>query len=805
MTLTPALLDRLQARAAQVGCSIDDLVDRLLADSDSLRRSEANLRAMLNSAWQSFTLIDRDYRVVDADEKGKAAAQAIFGKRMEPGDPILDFVLDRDRDGFNANFARALNGEYVVVEKAFPEAGFIFEIGYYPVTDRDGTVIGVCMSHQNISQRRQAEQDLRDSEAWHRTLLTNLDAGLVVHAPDGSIRLCNTAATNMLRTSPDQLKANHRWPFLREDGSDMPPEEYPVNRVIATGQPVSSYVVGMRFPNEVRWSLVNALPRFNSAGAMEEIVVSFTSITDLKRTEAELRRRDTLLEAAARASGTLLTDHDLDRAISQAMAIIGEASGQDRAYLFEMTMGRGGPLMDKLYEWVRPGIEPQINNPELQNLPFHPQFTRWFRELSRGNTLGGLVRDFPEAEQTVLEPQAIVALLVVPIIVEGHFRGFIGFDNCQESYTWTVSERAILTATASAIGAAILRQRAEDALRSSEQRANALLDAIPDLMFRLSRSGVYLDYHTAADDLYDPSGYIIGRSIEEVMPPDLVPVVYENIEKTLATGTMQTFEYQLSLPERGLRDYDARMVVSGPDEVTAIIRDITERQRQQRYQQQLMTEQERVRVISQFIRDASHEFRTPLTVIGTSLYLLQRQADPDKRQQRYQQINAQVNRLSQLVDLLLLMARLDGGIIREREPVALELLVEQTISRLDEPVITRIAPDLPAIDGDTVLLETALVQLLDNALRYGESAQLVAYVAGGQIVIEVIDTGPGIAAEDMPHIFERFWRKDDAHADPGLGLGLPLARMIIERHGGTLDAASTPGTGSTFTVRLPHR
>jgi len=124
------------------------------------------------------------------------------------------------------------------------------------------------------------------------------------------------------------------------------------------------------------------------------------------------------------------------------------------------------------------------------------------------------------------------------------------------------------------------RKRAEEALIASESQATALLEAIPDLMFRLDRQGVFLDYRAEKADLYAQSEEtIIGKKNRDLTPPEFADLIDQKITDTLGSGEMQTFVYQLSIPGRGDVDYEARMVMSGEDEVTVIVRDITERKR----------------------------------------------------------------------------------------------------------------------------------------------------------------------------------------------------------------------------------
>ena len=122
------------------------------------------------------------------------------------------------------------------------------------------------------------------------------------------------------------------------------------------------------------------------------------------------------------------------------------------------------------------------------------------------------------------------------------------------------------------------RVRAKEMLRESETRARAMLSAIPDLMFRSDSHGVLLDYKGPMSDLYVQSDQTItGKRLLDIMPPEFADLVDLQIRDTLESGTLQVFEYQLPIPGRGMRDYEARMVASGADEVMTIVRDITER------------------------------------------------------------------------------------------------------------------------------------------------------------------------------------------------------------------------------------
>jgi|GEM_PF-368387 len=140
------------------------------------------------------------------------------------------------------------------------------------------------------------------------------------------------------------------------------------------------------------------------------------------------------------------------------------------------------------------------------------------------------------------------------------------------------------------------RKQTEDALRDSEARARAMLQAIPDLVFRLDKQGVFLDYKADARQFYaqSPDLPLIGKRNRDVTPTEFADLIEKEIEKTLETGTLQAFEYKLEIPEAGLRDYEARMTPSGKDEVLAIIRDVTE---QNKARSDLRSSEEKYRVL----------------------------------------------------------------------------------------------------------------------------------------------------------------------------------------------------------------
>jgi signal transduction histidine kinase len=214
-----------------------------------------------------------------------------------------------------------------------------------------------------------------------------------------------------------------------------------------------------------------------------------------------------------------------------------------------------------------------------------------------------------------------------------------------------------------------------------------------------------------------------------------------------------------------------------------------------------------------FVADASHELRTPLTTIRGNASLLRQFAGvtPEDRAAALAQIGNEAERMSRLVQDLLTLARADAGQPLARVPVALAPLVEEVVAQArvlahGQQLLMDSLPPIEAPGDPDALRQLALI-LLDNALKYtppGGRILVRLEAVGDEARLAVSDTGVGIAAEDLPHIFERFYRADHARQAGGAGLGLSIAASIAARHGGALAVTSTPGRGSTFTVRLPQ-
>ena len=229
--------------------------------------------------------------------------------------------------------------------------------------------------------------------------------------------------------------------------------------------------------------------------------------------------------------------------------------------------------------------------------------------------------------------------------------------------------------------------------------------------------------------------------------------------------------------------------------------------------QSLDAQQAALRRQREFAADASHELRTPLTVIRTSVEHLQRH--PESRVAdvgtALEDVNAEVRHLTAIVEDLLLLARSDSGAVElERVPLDLGDVAADAMPSLTQLAATRnvqvvLDPEPAPVIGDPARLRQLVIILADNAVRHtppGASATVRVRREGASALLVVEDDGPGIRPEDLPHIFDRFWRAPGA-PEGGTGLGLAIGAWITRRHGGTIGVEPRSPRGSRFLVRLP--
>ncbi|WP_456151166.1 ATP-binding protein [Aliterella atlantica] len=360
---------------------------------------------------------------------------------------------------------------------------------------------------------------------------------------------------------------------------------------------------------------------------------------------------------------------------------------------------------------------------------------------------------------------------------------------------------------------------AEEALGKSEAKNRALLDAIPDLIFRLDRNGTVLDFKAAKDsDLYTTPSQFLGKQIENILPQAIAQQLMLRIERTLSTGEPQAVEYQLPVNGK-LHDYEARIVASGDDEVISIVRDITDRKQiESALRDRKEAAEAGSRAKSEFLATMSHELRTPLNAILGLSQLLEQEifGEVNAKQKEYIScIHSSGEHLLALINDILDLSKVEAG--REeltRVPLDVKELSDACLALVRDraqakglQLIHQIDPQVDTCIGDERRVKQMLLNLLTNAVKFtpaGTVSLRIQQVPQG-IAFTVSDTGIGIAPAQIKFLFQPFKQLDSRlnRQYEGTGLGLALTRKLAQLHGGDVTVQSTLGKGSQFTLFLP--
>jgi two-component system phosphate regulon sensor histidine kinase PhoR len=218
------------------------------------------------------------------------------------------------------------------------------------------------------------------------------------------------------------------------------------------------------------------------------------------------------------------------------------------------------------------------------------------------------------------------------------------------------------------------------------------------------------------------------------------------------------------------------------------------------------------------VGNISHELRTPIASIKAMVETLQNAAIDDKEASRdfLSRIEGEADRLTQMVAELTQLSRIETGRAELRmESVNLNTLIDDVLVEIS-PLVEKqqialfkeLATDLPSIQADKDRIRQTIINLVHNAIKFNKPAGRVTISTGydsKSVTVNVADTGIGISKEDLPHVFERFYKADKARTGGGSGLGLAIAKHTVQAHSGDIHAQSEEGKGSTFTFSLPRR
>lgn len=555
---------------------------------------------------------------------------------------------------------------------------------------------------------------------------------------------------------------------------------------------------------------------------------SVKSVAPTMELEERLERRFRYERALTLVSQILRRAPDLSSGLNEALPILLEASGSDRVYIFENSDDPvNGLCSNHTYECCQPGIEPQIDNPDLKNLPYAVVSPSGYLLdcFYKREPVRGPVNTLPEAEREVLEMQQIVDILILPIYAGEIFWGFLGFDDCQRVGNFDDDDVALLQNTADIIGWHVAARRANEeleqrvALRTAELAARnnemqGLLRAIPDTVILCDHEGAIIS--ASLPRVSDRSRFL---ATDDDIRPDYSPRFREVLatmhgEMLIQRGShVREFEFGDSDAPVYI---EARATPVGNDRMLLLLRDVSSRRHAEReVASSLARQRQLAEMKAQFVAVASHEFRTPLAAAIGSIDLIEKHKDrltAEKRDELTQRIRRSLDRLADIMQGITNTHLSDSGrAALKLQPVALSAIVRSLIDEAAEKDHHQHVIRLESVESNIVIhsdprmLREIVLNLLHNALLYsaaGSTVVVALTMDGPNIAIKICDEGIGIPLQDRERVFEPFERGTNIGAVGGIGLGLTIAQRNTESLGGRIVVVPSD-RGTVFEVRLP--
>ncbi len=637
---------------------------------------------------------------------------------------------------------------------------------------------------RDITERKQAEEVIRISEERYRSLITNLNVGIVVHSGDTSIIMSNARAEELLGLSEDQMKGkvaiDPQWKFIYEDYSAIPINEYPIMRILNSKEPLNNMIGGVcRTSSDTAWVIVNGFPVLNSNGEISEIIISFIDITSRKQAEEKLKESE-------------INYRRLFETLSEGVA------------LNEIIYNNEGEMVDYRILEVNPAYyktalyDGQVVNRTATDLYQMPaEFITAFWRVHKFHD----EVQFTEMTSPVTGRFLLVA--TSPFVNDRFVTSFIDITD---------------------------RKEAEEKLRQSEAIKNKMISNIGDVIVIIDKDGINRYKSPNIEQLFGwtPED-AIGKSTWENVHPEDVELA-QNFVGNLSKEHNATGSIELRYKRKDDTYVWIKITITNllqDPEIQGFLGNYHDITKRKRTELELIEAKEKAeesdRLKTAFLQNMSHEIRTPLNgILGFSNLLQDENIEKDEIKEYTELIYKGGQRLLEIINNVLDLSKIETGQIQIlNNTFALNSLMDNLHSffmpfasakNLKLNYSTVLKNDECDIILDEMRLNQILTNLINNAIKFTSKGSIdfgyeivnkLSYKSHIQFFVK--DTGYGIASESHSKIFERFVQVDQnsTREHEGAGLGLPICKGLVEILGGEIWLESEISKGTTFFFTIP--
>ena len=708
----------------------------------------------------------------------------------------------------------------------------------------------------DITERKQAEQNLRASEEKYRSLLASLDSIVASVDENGRFLYLNDVAAQLMGAPAQNLVGQTMTELFPDPINDQQLDN--IRQVIYEDRAMVKEIP-MLVQGQPHWYRTTIQPVHDHTGKVVHALINSTDIHNLKMAEDAVRQQLDAEKVVAEISQQFVNIKIENRAeiIQNALASLGQQVGVDRCYIFSYYAARNE--FSLTYEWRASSIEPSDSAGQYFGVQDHPLL---LQPIIRGEMLNiPRVADLPDQDPgcAMIKAQGISSLLCLPLTSEQGLVGLIGFDSIAQEHPWQESDIHLLNIVGRIItdGLQQLQQKQEilalnqsleqrvrertEALRQSQASLQAVLDTASDIIQSLDENGHYVYVNQA---WCETLGYSAEEALQLSMLQVIDPTYHAHCQRILnelfITGKPQVLEVVFltrdGRPVMVEGSVNVRQEMDGQRLTNGFFRDVTLRKQAEQAilesEANLRSSRDQLSAANaalekaalmkdEFLASMSHELRTPLTgILGLSeaLQFNVYGALTQKQARAMKNIEESGQHLLNLINDILDLSKIEAGMLDLNiEVVSLADICRASLQltrgmahKKQQSVEFSIEPKTIRARADARRLKQILVNLLSNAIKFtppnGKLGLIVELDEPHQQVrIIVWDQGIGIKPENLPKLFQAFTQIDSSLAREyaGTGLGLALVKQLVDLHQGSVEVESVFGVGSQFTVILP--
>ncbi len=750
-------------------------ISKLKEAEEALVKANTHLKNIYNSTNMMIFSLDREYRYINFNRLYKEKMKEIWNVDVEEGRNVLEFIEDMDlRKKAREKFDRVLSGEYIEEKqefKFFSEKKYLWII-YSPLKNNKDIIIGLSVFIRDITSEISAKKEMIKL----LKVIETSPQGIAIFDKEMKILYINKTVLKLGNwDSKKEILGEKISNFLRE--RDIPVLINSVFPHLMKGEVWKGELFLYKKDRSLLLTEVYASAVFNDEGEVEDFFILFSDITERRRMENELKEAYEFTKTVLSSIPAAIFSKDREGKYLLVNEEFAEYVGMSPEEIRGKTVEEICPLEESSLYHKR--------DMELMEKDGDEIYEGYLPHVKKGNIPGVFHKScFHDAR--------------------GKVAGLVGIFV-------DLTELRI----------------AQRALRDSEERSKAILDAMPDILFILDREGRFLSYHAPEKDVFlIPREEFLNKKIEEVFPPFLVEKTRKAMKEVEEKNEISIYEYSIELKEREKHWFEARMVRKSENEFLVIIRDVT---KNKKLEAQLIQAQ-KMETIGTLAGGVAHDFNNLLTVINgyCELGLEKIKSENSNVKKEIEAIHSATKKAIKLVSQLLAFSRKQliapellnvntvikelysmlKRLIPEDIKLGLNLSKEELIIKIDPSQIEQILVNLVVNAKDaiiakddnnlkrTIFIETSRVELDEKYTKLHRGSR-----EGVFVLISVSDSGIGMSEEIKQKVFEPFFTTKER--GEGTGLGLSTVYGIVKQNKGFIYLYSEEGKGTTVKVYFP--